>query len=66
MKKLFIILALLGLALTIIPPAIHLFGDLSLDVTFKLMIGGMVLWYAGATPWLGKKDLRPSDSEVQI
>ncbi len=66
MKMLFIILALLGLGLTIVPPAIHLFGELELLLTFKLMFVGMVLWYVGATPWLGRKDLKPSDTEVQI
>lgn len=66
MKKLLPIIALAGLALTILPPVIHLFGSLPVKTTFHLMTAGMVLWFASATPWLGKRDLRPSDSEVQI
>lgn len=66
MKKLLPAVALTGLGLTIIPPAIHLFGDLAVKTTFLLMAIGMVLWFAAATPWLGRRDLRPSDKEVQI
>jgi|GEM_PF-2123218 len=46
------LISLLGLALTIIPPLIHLFGDLSEKMTFTLMGVGMVVWYLAATPWL--------------
>jgi hypothetical protein len=66
MKKLLPIIALLGLALTILPPAIHLFGDMTLKMTFILMTVGMVVWFGAATPWLGRKELRPTDTEVQI
>lgn len=66
MKKLFPIIAILGLALTILPSVIHLFGDLSVKTTFQLMAVGMVLWYAGATPWLGQAEPTPADKEVQI
>ena len=46
--------AYLGLALTVVPPALYLMGSLaSFDTTKNLMIAGMVLWYAAATPWLG-------------
>jgi hypothetical protein len=45
--------AYLGLALTIIPPALHLLGSIeSFGTTKTLMLVGMVLWYAAATPWL--------------
>ena len=51
--------AYLGLALTVLPPALYLMGSLaSFDTTKNLMIAGMVVWYAAATPWLtiDKKD----------
>ena len=46
------LISLIGLALTIIPPLIHLLGDFSEKTTFTLMSLGMVIWYLAATPWL--------------
>ncbi|BCX47626.1 hypothetical protein HAHE_15340 [Haloferula helveola] len=66
MRKILPIIALVGLALTILPPLVHLLGSLPLKMTFILMTVGMVVWFGAATPWLGRKDLRPSDTEVQI
>ncbi len=66
MKKVLPIIALVGLALTILPPLIHLFGNLPLKMTFHLMTAGMVVWFVSATPWLGRGDLKPTDTEVQI
>ncbi|MCH7226109.1 hypothetical protein [Haloferula sp. A504] len=66
MKKLLPFIALAGLVLTIAPPLIHLFGDLPVKTTFHLMTAGMVLWFAAATPWLGRRKLEPTDTEVQI
>ena len=57
--------AFLGLALTIIPPALYLAGPLeSFQTTKTLMLVGMIIWYAAATPWLAfqKEDL---DSSTQ-
>lgn len=66
MKKILPILALVGLALTIFPSVAYLFGAIPLKMTFILMTVGMVIWFGAATPWLGRRELRPSDSEVQI
>lgn len=52
MKSLFPFIAISGLALTIVPPMIHLFGTLELKSTFNLMTAGMILWIIGGTPWL--------------
>lgn len=49
------LISLIGLALTIVPSLIHLFGDLSEKMTFTLMGVGMVIWYVAATPWLAFK-----------
>tara|TARA_B110000908_G_scaffold132349_1_gene155815 strand:- start:1755 stop:1955 length:201 start_codon:yes stop_codon:yes gene_type:complete len=57
-------IAILGLILTIVPPAMHLFFTLSLGTTFSLMTTGMVLWYAAATPWLAFKK-QPLDDSTQ-
>lgn len=54
MKPLLII-ALLGLALTIVPPILYLLFDLSEEMTFTLMGAGIVIWYLATTPWLAFK-----------
>jgi hypothetical protein len=46
-------LALVGLALTILPPLLIFVGAMELNFLKPLMLIGMVLWYLGATPWLG-------------
>lgn len=61
------IIALICLALTIVPPLVHLFGDLSEKMTFTLMGVGMVIWYLAATPWLGsKKEELDTSTQDQI
>lgn len=58
--------ALLGLALTIIPPVLLFLGTTdSLDSTKNVMIGGMILWFAAAIPWLvfSKEELPTSDQD---
>lgn len=59
------VIALLGLALTIVPPLLHLLSDLSEKTTFTLMAVGMVVWYLAATPWLAfkKEDLDTSTQD---
>jgi len=67
MKSLFHIIALIGLALTIVPSMIHLFGTLDLKTTFNLMTAGMILWIIGGTPWLAfKKDELDKSTQDQI
>jgi hypothetical protein len=62
--------ALLGLALTIVPPLLYMVGtpeSLSLDTVKKIMVGGMLLWYAAATPWIAfRKDELGAATQVQI
>ncbi|MFT6182302.1 MAG: putative membrane protein [Akkermansiaceae bacterium] len=61
------IIALIGLALTIIPPLLHLLSDLSQKATFTLMAVGMVIWYLAATPWLAfKKEELDTSTQDQI
>jgi|GEM_PF-549892 len=67
MPNLFKISALIGLALTILPPVLLFMGMIdSLDTTKTVMLIGMIVWYAGATPWLGLEKLEPTDLEVEI
>ena len=67
MNKLFKPVALIGLALTILPPLLLFVGVIdSLPWTKNLMLAGMIIWYVAATPWLAFQKLKPSDSEVEI
>lgn len=63
MKKFLKPIALLGLALTIIPP-IFLFAGIanSLDTTKNVMFAGMLIWFAAAIPWLAFVKPTSSDS----
>ena len=59
--------AIIGLALTVIPPLLLFMGVMkSLDQVKMVMLGGMILWFIAAIPWLAFRELRPSDSEVEI
>jgi hypothetical protein len=59
--------ALIGLALTILPPLLLFAGAMdSLSLVKNLMLAGMIVWYVAATPWLAFQKLQPSDSEVEI
>lgn len=61
------IIALIGLALTIVPPLLHLLSDLSEKTTFTLMAVGMVVWYLAATPWLAfRKEELDTSTQDQI
>lgn len=66
MDKLAKIFALLGLALTVLAPILAAFGTIDLSQTKTAMFIGMLVWFIGATPWLGFKKLKPSDTEVEI
>lgn len=50
--KIFPIIAIIGLLLTIVPPLLHLVSSLEEKTTFFLMGVGMVVWYLAAIPWL--------------
>ena len=67
MNKLLKPVALIGLALTILPPLLLFVGAVeSLALTKNLMLAGMIIWYVAATPWLAFQKLKPSDLEVEI
>lgn len=53
MKALFKPLALGGLLVTFISPILLLTGIIAIPTVKILMTIGMILWYLGATPWLG-------------
>lgn len=53
MKALYKPLALGGLLLTLLAPILLLTGAIDVPTVKLIMTIGMVLWYLGATPWLG-------------
>lgn len=66
MNALFKIVALIGFLLTAAAPVLTFLGPVDPDLNRMLMVVGMILWFAGATPWLGRRALRQSDTEVEI
>lgn len=66
MKKLYKIIALIGLLLTILPPILAAMEAIDLALNNTLMLIGMVMWFLGATPWLAFSKLKPIDKEVEI
>jgi len=69
MKALYKPLALGGLLLTLLAPILLLTGAINLGTVKVLMIIGMILWYLGATPWLGigaKETIPGEDTHPKI
>lgn len=54
MRKVIIILSLLGLCLTVIPSFFVFYGSLTWRVHAQLGFIGMVLWFVFAPLWIGK------------
>lgn len=69
MKALYKPLAFGGLLLTLLAPILLLVGAIDVPMVKIVMTVGMVLWYLGATPWLGighKEAIPGEDSQPKI
>jgi hypothetical protein len=55
MKTLLQMISLAGILLTIVPPVLFFFGNISHPVQNTLMIIGAVVWFGSAGFWLGRK-----------
>ena len=65
MRKILKSAALVGLALTIVPPVLLFAGGVeSLEKVKTVMLGGMLLWFATAIPWLTVREVRSPDREA--
>lgn len=64
--KAFKALAWLGLATTALGPILVFTGAIDVPTNKTIMLAGMIVWFLGATPWLGSNKLQPSDKEVEI
>ena len=59
MRILYVLLAVSGLCLVLIPSILFYFDSIAIDQMKNLIFIGTVLWFAGAIPWLGKKGKKP-------
>jgi len=55
MKYFYIIVAIAGLALVLIPSLLLYLGRIEAEQMKNYMFIGTLLWFSGAIPWLGKK-----------
>ena len=66
MNSLFKAIAWIGLVLTAIGPVFVFTGTIDVELNKKIMAAGMIIWFIGAIPWLGKKEIEPADTQVEI
>ena len=55
MKYFYIILAVVGLTMTLVPSLLLFFDAMEPEQMKNYMLIGTLLWFSGAIPWLGKK-----------
>jgi len=58
MKYFYILLAVAGLLLVLIPAVLLYLGRMEAGQMKNLMFVGTLLWFSGAIPWLGKKKVQ--------
>ena len=58
MKYLYILMAIAGLCLTLVPSLLLFFGNMEAEQMKNYMLFGTLLWFSGAIPWLGKKKIQ--------
>ncbi len=56
MKYFYMLIALAGLCLLLIPALLLYLGRIDAESMKNLMFVGTLLWFSGAIPWLGKKN----------
>jgi hypothetical protein len=55
MKYIYRLMAIAGLTITLVPPILCYAGFMDEERMKLIMFLGTLLWFSGATPWLGKK-----------
>lgn len=58
MKYFYIILAIVGLCLVLVPSLLMFFEIIDPGQMKNYMLIGTLLWFSGAIPWLGKKKIQ--------
>lgn len=57
MRKLLIIISVIGLMLTIIPSILVFTQNMTMETHKQLMATGMILWFGTAVFWIKEKDI---------
>jgi hypothetical protein len=58
MKYFYILLAMAGLCLVLVPSLLLFFDRIEAGQMQNYMLIGTLLWFSGAIPWLGKKKIQ--------
>ena len=58
MKYFYIILAVVGLTMTLVPSLLLFFDAMEPEQMKNYILIGTLLWFSGAIPWLGKKKVQ--------
>ena len=66
MKTAFKAIAWIGLTATASGPILIFTGMIDVDTNKTVMFAGMIVWFIGATPWLGSNKIQPADTQVEI
>ena len=54
MKKLLVLVSLIGLLAVLFPPLLYLAGSLEKPAMSHIMLAGTLLWFASVPFWMGK------------
>jgi len=55
MKIFYKLLAISGLLLTVVPAFLRYAGSMTEESMKAWVLGGTIIWFIGAAPWLGRK-----------
>jgi hypothetical protein len=57
MKKILIIISIIGLVLTVVPSVLVFIQEISMEVHKQFMIVGMLMWFTTAPFWIKEQEL---------
>lgn len=57
MRKILIIISIIGLVLTVIPSVLVFIQEISMEAHKQLMIVGMLMWFGTAPFWMKEQEL---------
>ncbi len=57
MKKVFFVIALIGLALTVLPSFFVFYGFIEWKTHTQFMFAGMIIWFIFASLWMRQKKI---------
>lgn len=57
MRKILIIISIIGLVLTVVPSVLVFIQEISMEAHKQLMIVGMLMWFGTAPLWMKEQEL---------